>query len=140
MSIGSSLYDAEGAKIVPGIMKKAKELKVELILPVDFVISSKFGEDGEIKSATKAEGIPDGFMGLDCGPASIDMNAKAVAESKTIIWNGPMGVFEMAKFEVGTKSLMDSVVSATSAGVITVIGGGDTATACKKYDTEDKVT
>merc|ERR1719409_1457826 len=79
-------------------------------------------------------------MALDCGPLSIELNAKAVAASKTIIWNGPMGVFEMAKFEVGTKSLMDAVVAATKAGVITVIGGGDTATACKKYDTEDKVT
>merc|ERR1712064_99258 len=96
----------------------------EIILPVDFVISSKFGEDGEIKDATK----------------SIELNAAAVKASKTIIWNGPMGVFEMAKFEVGTKSLMDAVVEATAAGTITVIGGGDTATACKKYDTEDKVT
>ena len=60
--------------------------------------------------------------------------------SKTIIWNGPMGVFEMAAFETGTKSMMDTVVEATKAGVITVIGGGDTATACKKYGTEDKVT
>jgi len=140
MSIGSSLYDEEGAKIVPDIMEKAKSKGVEIILPVDFVISSKFGEDGEIKSSTKAEGIADGFMGLDCGPESKKLNAEAVAASKTIIWNGPMGVFEMASFEAGTKELMDAVVAATAAGVITVIGGGDTATACKKYGTEDKVT
>jgi phosphoglycerate kinase len=140
MAIGTSLYDEEGAKIVPDIMEKAKKLGVEIVLPVDFVISSKFGEDGEIKSATKEDGIPDGFMGLDCGPKSVEMNAAAVASSKTILWNGPMGVFEMSKFEVGTKRLMDAVVQATGAGVITVIGGGDTATACKKYDTEDKVT
>merc|ERR1719486_1791029 len=127
MAIGTSLYDEEGAKIVPEIVEKAKKLGVEIILPVDFTISSKFGEDGEIKDATKETGIPDGFMGLDCGP-------------KSIIWNGPMGVFEMAKFEIGTKSLMDAVVEATAAGTITVIGGGDTATACKKYDTEDKVS
>merc|ERR1719401_3123182 len=68
------------------------------------------------------------------------MNAKAVADSKTIIWNGPMGVFEMAKFETGTKKLMDAVVEATAAGVISIIGGGDTATACKKYGTEEKVS
>merc|ERR1712003_614009 len=122
MSIGSSLYDEDGAKIVPEIMEKAKNRGVEIILPVDFVISSKFGEDGEVKEATKEEGVPDGFMGLDCGPKSVEMNAKAVAESKTIIWNGPMGVFEMAKFEAGTKSLMDAVVAATAAGVVTVIG------------------
>merc|ERR1712196_446770 len=96
--------------------------------------------DGEIKSATKEEGIPDGFMGLDCGPKSCEMNAAAVKESKTILWNGPMGVFEMGKFEAGTKQLMDAVVEATTAGVVTVIGGGDTATACKKYGTEEKVS
>merc|ERR1719334_2816882 len=111
-----------------------------MILPVDFTPSSKFGEDGQIMSATKESGIPDGFMGLDCGPKSIEMNAQAVAAAKTIIWNGPMGVFEMKSFEAGTKKLMDAVVKATQAGVITVIGGGDTATACKNYDTEDKVT
>merc|ERR1712060_604802 len=110
MAIGTSLYDEEGAKIVPEIVEKAKKLGVEIILPVDFTISSKFGEDGEIKEATKEGGIPEGFMGLDCGPKSIEANAKAVKESKTIIWNGPMGVFEMAKFEDGTKKLMDSVV------------------------------
>merc|ERR1712151_673826 len=140
MEIGTSLYDEEGAKIVEEIMEKAAKLGVEIILPTDFVISSKFGEDGEIKEATKESGIPEGFMGLDCGPKSIESNAKAVMESKTIIWNGPMGVFEMATFETGPKSLMDAVVQATESGVITVIGGGDTATACKKYGTEDKVT
>merc|ERR550537_457625 len=80
------------------------------------------------------------MMGLDCGPASIKLNEEAIKKAKTIIWNGPMGVFEMASFEKGTKSLMDAVVAATSKGTITVIGGGDTATACKKYDTEDKVS
>jgi len=140
MAIGTSLYDEEGAKIVPDILKKAEEKGVELILPVDFIISSKFGDDGEIKTSTKEEGIPDGFMGLDCGPKSMELNGAAVASSKTLIWNGPMGVFEMTAFEAGTKTLMDDVVKATAAGVITVIGGGDTATACKKYDTEDKVT
>jgi len=140
MSIGSSLYDEEGAKIVPEIMEKAKKLGVEIILPVDFVCSSKFGEDGEIKVLTKEEGIPDGFMALDCGAKTNEMNAAAVRAAQTIIWNGPMGVFEMAKFEVGTKSVMDVVVEVTKTGTVTVIGGGDTATACKKYDTEDKVT
>merc|ERR1712072_47264 len=138
MSIGTSLYDEEGAKIVPEITEKAKKLGVEIILPVDFTISSKFGEDGEVREAAQEEGIPDGFMGLDCGPKSILRNKAAVEASKTIIWNGPMGVFEMAKFEPGTKSLMDAVVAGTAAGTITVIGGGDTATACKKYDTRTR--
>merc|ERR1712048_873914 len=110
------------------------------VLPVDFTLSSKFGEDGEIKAADKADGIPDGFMGLDCGPKSCALNREAVQSAKTILWNGPMGVFEMGKFENGTKKLMDDVVAATAAGAVTVIGGGDTATACKKYDTETKVS
>jgi len=140
MGIGTSLYDEEGAKIVPEIMEKAKAKGVEIILPVDFIISSKFGEDGEIKTADKSGGIPDGFMGLDCGPQSVALNKAAVEASKTILWNGPMGVFELGKFEGGTKSLMDDVVGVTGKGAVTVIGGGDTATACKKYGTEDKVS
>jgi len=140
MSIGTSLYDEEGAKIVPEIMAKAKAKGVEIVLPVDFVISSKFGEDGEIKAVDKESGIPDGFMGLDCGPKSIELNKAAVDAAKTILWNGPMGVFEMNAFETGTKRLMDDVVAATGNGAVTVIGGGDTATACKKYDTETKVS
>jgi len=140
VDIGGSLFDEEGAKIVPEIMAAAKAKGVEIVLPVDFICSSKFGEDGEIKTVDASAGIPAGFMGLDCGPKSIEKNAAAVAASKTILWNGPMGVFEMASFESGTKALMDAVVKATAAGVVTVIGGGDTATACKKYKTEDKVS
>merc|ERR1711897_62487 len=83
MAIGTSLYDEEGAKIVPDILKKAWELGVEIILPVDFTISSRFGEDGEVKEATKETGIPDGFMGLDCGPKSNALNKAAVDASKT---------------------------------------------------------
>jgi phosphoglycerate kinase len=103
-------------------------------------VSNKFGEDGEIKKATLEEGVPDGFMGLDCGEKSNEANVTAVKESKTIIWNGPMGVFEMDSFATGTKALMDAFTEATKSGTITVIGGGDTATACKKWDAEDKVT
>jgi len=140
MPIGSSLYDEEGAKIVPEIMEKAKAKGVEITLPVDFKCSSKFGEDGEMADATEEKGVPEGMMGLDCGPKSIELNNAVIMSSKTIIWNGPMGVFEMASFEAGTKSMMDTMVKATEGGIITVIGGGDTATCCKKYDTEDKVT
>jgi len=140
LEIGSSLFDEEGAKIVPQIVEKAKAKGVELVLPVDFVTSSKFGEDGTIETATLESGVKAGMMGLDCGPKTIELNAAAIKASKTIIWNGPMGVFEMASFESGTKSMMETIVEVTKAGVITVIGGGDTATCCKKYDTEDKVT
>merc|ERR1712203_1327693 len=89
MAIGTSLYDEEGAKIVPQIMEKAANLNVEIILPVDFVVSSKFGEDGEIKESTKEVGIPDGFMGLDCGPKSIEANAKAVMSRRQSSGTGP---------------------------------------------------
>jgi len=140
MEIGTSLFDEEGSKIVPEIMEKAKEKGVEIVLPIDFTVSSKFGEDGEIKTLTKADGIPAGFMGLDCGPETQALNKKAVKKAKTIIWNGPMGVFEMESFEAGTKALMDDVVAATKRGTVTIIGGGDTATCCKKYDTETKVS
>ncbi len=140
MGIGSSLYDEDGAKIVEEILSEAKAKGVEITLPVDFVTSSKFGEDGEIGTSTLAAGVPDGMMGLDCGPESIKLNEAVIKSAKTIIWNGPMGVFEMAKFEAGTKSMMDTIVEVTKEGVVTVIGGGDTATCCKKYQTEDKVT
>jgi phosphoglycerate kinase len=140
VNIGSSLYDAEGAKLVPEIKKKAAEKGVELILPVDFVCSSKFGDDGEIKPGDMSTGVPEGFLGLDIGPKSIELNDAAIAKSKTIVWNGPMGVFEMGAFEAGTKRMMDKIVEVTAAGAISVIGGGDTATACKKYNTIDKVS
>merc|ERR1719473_751331 len=97
-----------------------------MIFPVDFTVSSKFGEDGEIKEGvTIEEGVPEGFLGLDCGPKTNELNVAAIKASKTIIWNGPMGVFEMEKSATGTT---------------TVIGGGDTATACKVFNTEDKVS
>jgi len=140
VAIGNSLYDAEGAKLVPEIIAKAKAKGVELILPVDFVCSSKFGEDGDIKAGDLTTGVPEGYLGLDIGPKSIALNDEAIAKSKTIVWNGPMGVFEMKSFEAGTKRMMDKIVEVTKAGAITVIGGGDTATACKKYNTEDKVS
>lgn len=80
------------------------------------------------------------MMGLDCGPKSNEAFSKVIMSSKTIIWNGPMGVFEMSKFEAGTKSMMATMVEATKSGIVTVIGGGDTATCCKVYGTEDKMT
>lgn len=140
MEIGKSLFDEEGSKIVRDLYKKAKEKGVTLHLPVDFVTASKFAEDAEIGSATLASGIPADWMGLDIGPESVKTFVKVIEGAKTIVWNGPMGVFEMAKFEAGTKSLMNAVVEATKAGNTTIIGGGDTATCCAKYGTEDLVS
>lgn len=140
MEIGTSLYDEEGAKIVKGLMSKAEKNGVKITLPVDFVTADKFDENAKTGQATLASGIPAGWMGLDCGTESSKKYAEAVARAKQIVWNGPVGVFEWEAFARGTKSLMDEVVKATSRGCITIIGGGDTATCCAKWNTEDKVS
>jgi len=140
MKIGNSLFDEDGANIVKSLEAKAKEKGVKLHFPVDFVTGSKFAEDAEVGSATVASGVPDGWMGMDIGPESTKAFAEVIRRCKTIVWNGPPGVFEFVKFEAGTRGLMDAVVEATQAGATSIIGGGDTATCCAKYNTEDKVS
>ncbi|DAZ98820.1 TPA: hypothetical protein N0F65_000976 [Lagenidium giganteum] len=140
MEIGSSLYDEEGAKIVEAIVEKAKAKNVTIHLPTDFVIADKFAADAAHKVVSQEEGIPAGWMGLDVGPKSQAAFAAAIANAKTIVWNGPAGVFEFDNFANGTKAVMDAVVKATAAGATTIIGGGDTATCCVKFNTEDKVS
>ncbi|CAL8069925.1 unnamed protein product [Calicophoron daubneyi] len=140
MKIGSSLYDEPGAATVDEVMKLAKEKNVTIHLPVDFVTGNKFAEDAQTGTATVASGIPDGWMGLDCGPETMKKFCDVIKKAKTIVWNGPMGVFEWDKFAAGTKAAMDAVVEATKAGATTIIGGGDTATCCAKWKTEDKVS
>jgi phosphoglycerate kinase len=140
MAIGTSLYDEEGAKIVPKLVEKAKKNNVQLHLPVDFVTADKFAEDAATGEATVESGIPDGWMGLDSGVKSNKIFADTVAKAKVVVWNGPAGVFEFDKFANGTKSLMDAVVKLTENGGCTIIGGGDTATCAAKYGTEDKVS
>lgn len=140
MEIGTSLFDEEGSKIVKDLMSKAEKNGVKITLPVDFVTADKFDENAKIGQATVASGIPAGWMGLDCGPESSKKYSEAVARAKQIVWNGPVGVFEWEAFAQGTKALMDEVVKATSRGCITIIGGGDTATCCAKWNTEDKVS
>jgi len=140
MAIGTSLYDEEGAKTVPSILEKAKAKGVKLHFPVDFVTADKFAEDAAVGAATVEGGIPDGWMGLDCGPKSSQLFAEVIARAKVVVWNGPAGVFEFEAFSKGTRALMDSVVALTNAGGITIIGGGDTATCAAKYNTEDKVS
>uniref|UniRef100_H3AYK6 Phosphoglycerate kinase n=2 Tax=Latimeria chalumnae TaxID=7897 RepID=H3AYK6_LATCH len=140
MEIGTSLYDEEGAKIVKDLMAKAEKNGVTITLPVDFIIADKFDENANTGEATVEKGIPAGWMGLDCGPESRKKFDEAVGRAKQIVWNGPVGVFEWDKFAQGTKALMDKVVEVTKKGCITIIGGGDTATCCAKWDTEDKVS
>ena len=140
MEIGNSLFDKEGAKIVQELLDKAQKKGVKIHLPVDYVTGDKFGPDANVGAATDATGIPAGLEGFDCGPETRKQNAEVIARAKTIIWNGPLGVFEIDKFAAGTKSAMDAVVAATKAGAITVIGGGDTATAAAKWKTDEQVT
>jgi len=140
MPIGTSLYDEEGAKIVNKLVEKAKANNVQLHFPVDFVTADKFAEDAATGEATVESGIPDGWMGLDCGPKSRELFAEVIARAKVVVWNGPAGVFEFENFANGTKALMEAVVSLTAAGGCTIIGGGDTATCAAKYNTEDKVS
>lgn len=140
MKIGNSLFDEEGAKIVEGLVNKAKEKGVELVFPEDYVTGDKFAADATVGSATDESGIPDGLEGFDCGPKSREKFKAAIKKSKTIVWNGPVGVFEFDIFAEGTKAVGEAVVEATKAGATTIIGGGDTATAAKNFGIVDKVS
>ena len=129
MEIGESLYDPAGAEIIPELMEKARAKGVNIHLPVDFITADSFSPDAATGTATVEEGIPAGWQGLDVGPKSRALFAGIIARSRTIIWNGPAGVFEFDKFAEGTKSMALAVAAATASGAITVVGGGDTATA-----------
>lgn len=140
MKIGDSLFDAEGAAIAKELVEKAKQKGVKLHFPVDFVCADKFAPDAATRPSSAAEGIPDGWMGLDCGPESRRIFADAIARAGTIIWNGPCGVFEFDAFAEGTKAMALAIAEATAKGAVTVVGGGDTATAAKKFGVADKVS
>ena len=146
MEIGTSLFDPEGAKIAKELFEKAKAKGVTITLPVDFVTADRFpGSPEDIAAvktgvATDKEGIPAGWMGLDAGPKSRELFAQVIGRAKTIVWNGPAGVFEVDKFAEGTKAMADAIAKATAAGAVTVVGGGDTATAAKKFKVAKVVT
>lgn len=140
MSIGDSLFDEAGSKTVPSLMDKAKKNNVKVVLPVDFVTADKFDKDANTGKATDKEGIPEGWMGLDCAEKSVELYKQAIDEAKTILWNGPAGVFEFEKFAGGTKATLDAVVEGCGKGKIVIIGGGDTATVAAKYGVEDKLS
>ncbi|KAJ3220349.1 phosphoglycerate kinase [Dinochytrium kinnereticum] len=129
VNIGGSLFDTEGAKIAGALLEKAKAKGVTIYLPSDFVTADKFDANANTGYATNETGIPDGWMGLDCGEKSNEEFRKAVLSSKTILWNGPAGVFEFAKFSAGTTSLLEACAESTKNGATTIVGGGDTATA-----------
>ena len=137
--IGNSLVEEDKLELAIALLNKAKAKQVHLILPTDSVIADAF--DPEAKTAiSKNDVIPAGWMGLDIGPESIKSFSQVIKTSKTILWNGPMGVFEMQKFENGTKAIAESVVEATKNGAFSLIGGGDSAAAVSKFGFENSVT
>ncbi len=138
--IGTSLLEADRMELCLELLDKAKAKGVNLILPVDTVIADKFDNDAQKKAVNTGE-IPENWMGLDIGPKTIDLFAKVIKGSKTLLWNGPMGVFEMANFEQGTRAVAEAVVEATqNSGAFSLIGGGDSAAAIAKFGMEDQVS
>ncbi|MES2110065.1 MAG: phosphoglycerate kinase [Bacteroidota bacterium] len=136
-AIGKSLVEADKLDLALSLVEKAKQKGVNLLLPVDNVIADKFANDAKTGIAVTGE-IPDEWEGLDIGPETVKLFSKVIEESKTILWNGPMGVFEMDTFMVGTKGVADAVAKATDNGAFSLIGGGDSAAAVAKFGmTED---
>lgn len=140
MEIGASLFDPEGAKIVQELADKAKARGVKFTFPVDFVCADKFDANANTQLRSDREGVPAGWMGLDAGAKSIALFNQVIGRAQTIIWNGPPGVFEFEKFSASTKAMADAIAAATARGAITVVGGGDTATAAKKFKVDTKVS
>ncbi|MBI3220191.1 MAG: phosphoglycerate kinase [Bacteroidetes bacterium] len=137
--IGNSLVEDDKLDLAKELIQKAKAKGVELHLPIDSIVADKFDAQANTKTANN-NAIEPGWMGLDIGPQAQVVFAKVVEESKTILWNGPMGVFEMEKFEKGTKAIAEAVVRATEKGAFSLIGGGDSAAAVAKFGFEDKVS
>jgi len=131
--IGKSLVEEDKLDLANSLIKKAKEKHVNLLLPTDSIIADNFSNDANTDTAQN-NNIKDGWMGLDIGPDSIAEFTKVIESSKTILWNGPMGVFEMEKFEEGTKAIGEAIVKATEKGAFSLIGGGDSAAAVAKFN------
>ena len=138
--IGTSLLEEDRMALCLELLDKAKAKGVNLILPLDTVIADKFDNEAN-KDAVDSGQIPADWMGLDIGPKTIDLFSKTIKDSKTLLWNGPMGVFEMANFEQGTLAIAEAVVDATqNNGAFSLIGGGDSAAAIAKFNLEDQVS
>ena len=137
--IGNSLVEDDRIDTAKELLKKAEEKGVCIHLPSDSIIADKFAEDADVSSSL-SNTIPDGWMGLDIGSMACDMFTKVIRESKTILWNGPMGVFEMAKFQHGTKAIAQAVAEATEQGAFSLVGGGDSVAAVNKFGYAEKVS
>lgn len=133
--IGQSLLDKDGIELAKNAMEKAKAKGVELVLPVQVIVGKEFSNDTETQ-AVDVDKIPSDWMGMDIGPKTIDKFREVINSSKTIVWNGPMGVFEMPNFAVGTKSIAEAMANADAT---TIIGGGDSAAAVEQMGFADKM-
>ena len=134
--IGKSLFDAEKVDYCKDMMKKAEEKGVKLLLPVDAVCAKEFQNDTEFAVFDKDQ-IPQDRMGMDIGPKTIELFKAEIAQAKTIVWNGPMGVFEMPNFAAGTRAVAEALAASDA---VTIIGGGDSAAACEQFGLKDQMT
>ncbi|NLT50814.1 MAG: phosphoglycerate kinase [Ignavibacteria bacterium] len=139
LEIGSSLLEADKIDLAKAVLDKAKNSKVNFLLPKDVVVAPQFAADAPSK-VVGIDAIPADMMGLDIGPATIELFKGEILKSKTVVWNGPMGVFEFDAFAKGTDAIATSLVKATENGAITVVGGGDSAAAIKKAGLDEKVS
>lgn len=137
--IGSSLVEDEQLNLALDLLEKAKAMGVEIHLPVDAVIADKFAADASTQ-ITDVDVIPAGWMGLDIGPKTIAQFSEVIHSCKTILWNGPMGVFEMSAFEKGTREVAMAIVSATEAGSFSLVGGGDSVAAVNQFGIAERVS
>jgi phosphoglycerate kinase len=139
LSVGKSLVEEDKLELAKSLEAKAKEKGVEFLLPTDVVIADKFAPDAESKIVS-IDNIPDGWMGLDIGPDSIEVFQDALSDCKSVIWNGPMGVFEFDKFADGTEAIARSLADLTKTGAITIIGGGDSVAAVEKVGVAEQMS
>lgn len=137
--IGNSLCENDKLDLALELLSKAKAKGVQLILPVDSVAADKFAADANTKVVNN-DSIPAGWMGLDIGEKSVALFSETIQQSKTILWNGPMGVFEMKAFQNGTKSVADAIVNATAQGAFSLVGGGDSVAAVNQFGLAEKVS
>lgn len=137
--VGTSLLEEEKVDLAKEVLRKAESSKVNFLLPIDVVVAPEFKNDSP-SEVVKVNEMPADKMGLDIGPETIKLFQDAISNSQTIVWNGPMGVFEMNNFAVGTFAIAQALVKATEQGKITIIGGGDSAAAISKAGLEDKVS
>jgi len=138
--IGGSLVEEDMVELASSLMKKAEEKGVKMILPSDVVVADKFDNDANTAIANAADGISGDWMGLDIGPDSINEFKCEIEKSKTIVWNGPMGVFEMTNFAEGTNMVAQMLADATERGAVTIVGGGDSVAAVNQAGLGDKVS